>query len=423
MKSRKLVDVIVQRGHREVTVKDLMDFVVARARVANHPIFGQIHNNDGKNVGNVNNQRQQQYRARNYATEGTQQANRDGTMKGVRWPSCEANHWLSQCHAFKKLTVEDCHKLVRAKNLCNNCLVPGHFVKDCPKRSFCRVHDCKEKHSTFLHPKRIKETLEKPKDKPDIPTIELKNEEVLSNKPNNGYVRIKGKNRPAVKGTSTTGLTVIPVRVKAKGTDKTSDTYAFLDSGSNTSFCTEKLLKQLNISGKRTTLSPTTMENVNKAVECSSVHLEVFNLDETNYVKLFNVFSRPHLPVSKDCMANQSNVERWSHLAGIEIPQINAEVGLLIGSDVPEALQPLEVRRSNKCGPFAARIIGQNSKSSAHIKFSRWKLETATKSAIREFLQHGIQLFNSRSKNISVSERLKGHTNNGRQCETQGPAL
>ena len=226
-KWRELVDVIIQRGHREVTVKDLTDFVVARARVANHPIFGRFHSNDGKNVGNVNNQRQQQYRARNYATGGTRQVNRDGTTKGVRCFSCEANHGqLSQCHAFKKLTVEDRYKLARAKNLCNNCLVPGHFVKDCPKRSFCRVHDCKEKHSTFLHPKRIKETFEKPKDNPDLPTIELKNEEVSSNESNNGYVRIKGKSLPAVKGTSTAGLAVVPVRVKAKGTDKTIETYA-----------------------------------------------------------------------------------------------------------------------------------------------------------------------------------------------------
>ena len=356
LKWRELVDVIIQKEHREVTVKDLTDFVVARARVANHPIFGRIHNHDGKNAENVNKQRQQ-YRARNYAIGGAQQVSRDEETKGVRCPSCESNHWLSQCHAFKKLTVEDRYKLVRAKNLCKNCLVPGHFVKDCPKRSFCRVHDCKEKHSTFLHPKRIKETLEKPKDDPDPPTIVPKNDEVSSNESSNGYVRIKGQSQPAVKGTSTTGLAIVPVRVKAKGTDKTIETYAFLDSGSNTSFCTEKLLKQLNISGKRTALSLTTMENVNKPVECSSVNLDVFNLDETNYVELSNVFSRPRLPVSKDCMANQSDVERWSHLVGIEIPQIDADVGLLIGSDVPEALQPLEVRRSNNGGPFAARTI------------------------------------------------------------------
>ena len=356
LKWRELVDVIIQKEHREVTVKDLTDFVVTRARVANHPIFGRIHNHDGKNAENVNKQRQQ-YKARNYAIGGAQPVSRDGETKGVRCPSCESNHWLSQCHAFKKLTVEDRYKLVRAKNLCKNCLVPGHFVKDCPKRSFCRVHDCKEKHSTFLHPKRIKETLEKPKDDPDPPTIVPKNDEVSSNESSNGYVRIKGQSQPAVKGTSTTGLAIVPVRVKAKGTDKTIETYAFLDSGSNTSFCTEKLLKQLNISGKRTALSLTTMENVNKAVECSSVNLDVFNLDETNYVELSNVFSRPRLPVSKDCMANQSDVERWSHLVGIEIPQIDADVGLLIGSDVPEALQPLEVRRSNNGGPFAARTI------------------------------------------------------------------
>ena len=131
LKWRELVDVIIQKQHREVEVKDLTDFVVARARVANNSIFGRIHNNDGKNMGNVN--QTQQYRATNNATGGTQQVNRNGAKKGVKCPSCESNHWLSECHAFKKLTVEDRHKLVRAKNLCNNCLVPRHFFKDCPK--------------------------------------------------------------------------------------------------------------------------------------------------------------------------------------------------------------------------------------------------------------------------------------------------
>ena len=361
LKWRELVDVIIQKEDREFTVKDLTDFVVTRARVANHPIFGRIHNNDSKNTGNVNNQRPH-HKVKNYATEGFQHDNRDGAKKGVKCPSCDSNHWLSQCQAFKKLTVEDRHKLVRRKNLCNNCLITGHFVKDCPKRSFCRVNDCKEKHSTFLHPKRTKETMEQNKDKPkeipdSPPTIETRNEEVANNESNNGYVRIKGQSQPAIKGSSTTGLAVVPVKVKAKGTNKTIETYAFLDSGSNTSFCTEKLLEQLNIDGKATTLSLTTMESVNKAVECSSVNLEVFDLDEENFVELSNVLSRPRLPVSKDCIANQTDVKRWPHLTGIEIPEIDAEVGLLIGSDVPEVLQPLEVRRSNNGGPFATRTI------------------------------------------------------------------
>ena len=39
------------------------------------------------------------------------------------------------------------------------------------------------------------------------------------------------------------------------------------------------------------------------------------------------------------------------------MPEIDAEVGLLIGSDVPEALQPFEVRPSENGGPFATRTV------------------------------------------------------------------
>jgi hypothetical protein len=155
----------MQQKHREFTVKDLTDFVVARARVANHPIFGKVNNSDGKNMGNVNNHRQPS-KVRNYAIEGNHTDDKDSTRTGVKCPSCDSNHWLSQCYAFKKLTVEDRHKFVRRKNLCNNCLVTGQFVKDCPKKSFCRVQDCKEKHSTFLHWKRLRETPEPSKDLP-----------------------------------------------------------------------------------------------------------------------------------------------------------------------------------------------------------------------------------------------------------------
>ena len=129
LKWRELVDTIMQQKHREVTVKDLTDFVVARARVANHPIFGKVNNSDGKNMGNVNNHRQPS-KVRSYAIEGNHTDDKDATRKGVKCPSCDSNHWLSQCYAFKKLTVEDRHKFVRRKNLCNNCLVTGHFVKD-----------------------------------------------------------------------------------------------------------------------------------------------------------------------------------------------------------------------------------------------------------------------------------------------------
>ena len=139
---------------------------------------------------------------------------------------------------------------------------------------------------------------------------------------------------------SATGLAILPVKVKAKGSDQMIQTYAFLDNGSNTSFCSEKLANQLNLSGKRTTLLLTTMERENSKTDCRVVSLEVLDLDEENLFELPVVFTRPNLPVTTESAANQQDVEKWQYLSEVKIPNIDADVSLLIGSDAPEILEP-----------------------------------------------------------------------------------
>ena len=69
------------------------------------------------------------------------------------------------------------------------------------------------------------------------------------------------------------------------------------------------------------------------------------------------VYSRPSLPISTAAIGTQEDVNRWPHLKGIDVPRIEAEIGLLIGSDVPQAMQPKEVRESKNGGPFAMRTV------------------------------------------------------------------
>ena len=42
-------------------------------------------------------------------------------------------------------------------------------------------------------------------------------------------------------------------------------------------------------------------------------------------------------------------------MQGVFIPHVDAEIGLLIASDVPEALDPLEIKHSEDGGPYASR--------------------------------------------------------------------
>ena len=188
------------------------------------------------------------------------------------------------------------------------------------------------------------------------PATHEEKREVNSNRSSNGYVKTCPKLSRS-KGSSVTGLSVVPVQVRTKRKSETVETYAFLDSGSNTSFCTESLLEKLKEQGKKTKLSLTTMHGKGPPVQCSVVELEVFDLDNQNRAELSRVYSTPSLPVCSDCIGKQEDIERWPYQRDIVIPHINAEIGLLIGSDVPEILQPYEVWLSENGGPYASKTL------------------------------------------------------------------
>ena len=78
-------------------------------------------------------------------------------------------------------------------------------------------------------------------------------------------------------------------------------------------------------------------------------------MSEENVVHLPMLYSRPSLPIPPDAIANQEDVNCWPYLKGIELPWIEAEIGLLIRSDVPEVLQPKETRESKNGSPFTTR--------------------------------------------------------------------
>ena len=336
---RDYVDRIVQNKARDINIKDLNEFVTAKARATTHPVFGKI-STEGKTK--ILNPRLRRHGFSTYANS-----------EGPKCALCESNHWLSRCDKFRKQSLEERQKFVREKKLCNNCLATGHFVRSCPKESFCKVQGCSNKHSTFLHPKNnstprngnegTKGNKEDPREK------ETKDD---SNTANNGYIKSK-----ISASTTVIGLSIVPVPVRTPGSTKTVDTYAFLDSGSNTTFCTDALLKRLGTDGKKTKLSLTTMQGENTPIECSLVSLNVADLEGTSDIELPMVYSRPTLPVPPTAISKQEDVNRWPYLKGVKIPHIDSDVGLLIGCDVPQALQPREVRPSQNGGPFATRTV------------------------------------------------------------------
>ena len=60
-----------------------------------------------------------------------------------------SKHPLFQCEVFREMSIQGREDHIRNKNLCNNCLAPGHMGKDC--RSWARCRNCGGKHHTLVH--------------------------------------------------------------------------------------------------------------------------------------------------------------------------------------------------------------------------------------------------------------------------------
>ena len=120
-------------------------------------------------------------------------------------------------------------------------------------------------------------------------------------------------------------------------------TYAFFDTGSSVTFCSENLMRQLGASGKKCNI---TLNTLGKSYQLSShavKGLQISDLDMTEFIDLPKVYTKDKMPVNHDHIPTKEEILRWPHLSNIELPNVTAEIGLLIGSNVPDAFAPYEV--------------------------------------------------------------------------------
>ena len=176
-------------------------------------------------------------------------------------------------------------------------------MQSCRKESFCKVKGCSSKHSSFLHPINIKNqsNARSPDAGANANAIQRTDADTQpigdSNAANNGYIKSSFST-----STTVTGMAIVPVLVKTKESQSVVETYAFLDSGSNTSFCTESLLEKLNTKGGQTKLTLTTLQGEEDSAECSLVSLQISDLHQENTVELPEVYSRSNLPIPAEAL-------------------------------------------------------------------------------------------------------------------------
>ena len=312
---------------------ELVEFMKFAADTASDPVYGDsgLLKFGHGSASNVSYDRQRSYS--NSQSQSRPRSSEQSKLRGTTFVStegrtfqtcsfCQQPHRLYLCSNFKALKPDQKYKHILDMKLCENCLLDNHSVDHCLRPSMCGIHGCLQKHSRFIH-----------------------------------WCKIQGESTGIdMKPRSTSGFTqsssqvCVPI-VKVRVNNKV-DSAVMLDTCSTTTFCTRRLAQELKLTGVPITYELSTLTSTSKHQETSLIPtMYVESRSEGRSFSLRNVFIIDNIPASR----SRVDVEKYEHLAGIEVMSSECRVDLLIGQDNAEALIPLEVRRGRIDEPFAVR--------------------------------------------------------------------
>ncbi|XP_046346812.2 uncharacterized protein LOC124127462 [Haliotis rufescens] len=347
----------IRASGKSVKFSDLVEFVRKESWKANDPMFGKDALQDKDKHGNPSRAtlKTRNQLSRTKLTLATE-VNTPQTSQVPRSPAspqpqtskkqtgqpppadrkclcCESNqHFVSECEKFTALSYDEIVNFIRSKRLCFRCLRKGHLSKDCRSNITCTK--CQRRHNALLHREEAQV----------IQHDTIQTSSCLSSAMGVGL---------ETDGTCT--MVIMPVKVLMKGGLRAIETYAFLDPGSSASFCTESLMRQLGASGKPMKLNIDSMGKPRTINTYAVSGMQVCNLTMENHVALPKMFTVEKLPVSKIHIPTSDDIKDWTHLRDVEIPIIDAEIGIMIGNNIADAYTPIEVRSGPDHAPHATR--------------------------------------------------------------------
>lgn len=257
---------------------------------------------------------------------------------------CKENHTLCHCEEFIKLLPDERIGFVKNKNLCYNCLLPGHPVFKCRLRISCRI--CGKRHHSLLH-KTINglETNYKQVEDTNIQPGPIKD--------NDADVAILS--HMATKR-STALLATALITVK-NSTGHYTVLRALIDQGSQANFISERAAQLLKVKGTPTKGTITGVGSTQTEVNLA-VQLEILSRYKCNFklnVEAYVMPSRLTTYLPSTTIADSTLT--WSHLKGLKLadPTFNqpGRVDMLLGVEVYAAILKNEIIRGPPGSPCA----------------------------------------------------------------------
>ncbi|XP_056307490.1 uncharacterized protein LOC130219206 [Danio aesculapii] len=349
---------IINAG-RMPKLDDIVSLVESEAAKRADPIYGKLLSpsnrsclpNSKSNAKSTFNKKRQ-----TFAVTATNEPTTSFTPKtAIRFkcPKCTDGHFLNQCQAFRALSVQERLIFVQQQKLCLNCFMKGHQSSVCTRSWVCKVPGCGKKHNSWLHSALVTSNNTDYRQS----TNQESRDDAVGDSPQTIQAHATRKCTEFSK--KKIALPILPVVVSDMHNQFSMNVFALLDSGSNGTFASKKLVHALKLESRKVNIKLNTMETKNLNVVTMAVDLCVEDAQRRNSFQMKGVICRDHLNISLDNLVTQQEVFQWPHLQEIadeiSLPDIDLsdEVHLLIGLDQPDILVPRETRCGESGEPYA----------------------------------------------------------------------
>ncbi|XP_036347068.1 uncharacterized protein LOC118756408 [Rhagoletis pomonella] len=229
-------------------------------------------------------------------------------------------HKVPQCEIFKKFALPRKWEIVKANNLCRQCLT--HHRRKCFIDKVCGKEGCSIKHHPLLH-KFVE------------PTVEQVN------------THNSGEARPLFR--------IVPVRLYWG--DNFIDIHAFLDEGSSVTLIERTVFDQLGVKGERGPLCLRWTGNTTRVEENSEkASLEISSPTSSQKYMLKNIRAIDSLGLPEQSVNILEMQNKYPFLKGLPIKSYSSiKPSLLIGADNWKLAVPLKVKEGNWSQPIASK--------------------------------------------------------------------
>ena len=313
---------------------------------------------------------------------------------------CEAKHLLAACPKYQRSTIDQRWEIVKQNSRCRKCL-RKHHTNVCKKPDGSTCDRCRRRHHRTLHNEQFvpANSSLNPQAAPYTNSMQgasNHSRQGTSNVPGH-WAETQASTLNIQQARNVPGQCPVQ-KVKIKDKDgNLVETLAMLDSGSNTSFISKNVKKKLGLSGPKVHLTMNLAGGQKKSEESELVNITVVPISEETIQKPMQVYAI-YKPYSSAKTVSRRIVNSYRHLEAIsnDLYLSGGSIGLLIGTDFPDAFVDIHVIPGSPGEPIAKRncfgwyVMGQFS-GQGDESFAIRTVDVGTVSALEDMTKLLVQ--------------------------------